>query len=337
MNTLIAEPTLSFSPYSKPTASAPGALDYLGYTPCALQKELRTQVSRLLQGLRRADGELPEWEVPIGSGETGQYKDLWRTENASALPELISDFGNGDFFSAAFRNRWIDGGEYAPMGGYPTRPEFREAGLADPNGLFHVYGALPYVILADLPKLGSRPLPRRWADLLDPRYRGDLIIGGVHERPGEVILYNFHKEFGQEGLTALGRNVKAFWHGAQMAKAAGSDHPAGAALYVLPWFLAINNPHRDRTELVWPEDGMLTVPLYFIGKGNPGPAAKRIADFLAGPGWARMVSRIGFAANPAGGPIPGKLRWIGWDYLATHDWEALREPLGEAFRKGYRP
>jgi hypothetical protein len=339
MNTLIAEPSLSFSPYFRPVASAdaPAALDYLGYTPCPLQKELRIQLGQLLQGQRRPDSKLPEWVVPLGTIEAEHYKDIWRTENANALPELISDFGNGDFFGNDFRRQWIDSAEYAPMGQYPSRPEFRKAGFIDPSGLLHVYGALPYVILADLQKLGSRPLPCRWADLLDPQYRGDLIIGGAHERPGEVILYNFHKEYGKEGLTALGRNVKEFWHGAQMAKAAGSGHPNGAALYVLPWFLAINNPHRDRTALVWPEDGMLTIPLYFIGKRNPGPVAKQIADFLTGPRWASMISRIGFAANPAGAAIPGKLKWLGWDYLAAHDWEPLRAPLAAAFKQGYRP
>jgi len=328
MISLIAE---AFPPTFAPALTA---LDYLGYTPCALQKELRIQLDRLLQGSWRANGEPPEWVVPVGCGEAERYKDIWRAPYQEELPDLISDFANGDYLGKEFRAQWIDAGVYGSQESSPLRAAFRDAGLADPEGIFHVYGVLPYIILADLQKLGNRPLPRHWGDLLDPMYRGDLIIGGAGGRPGEVILYNFHKEFGTEGLAALGANVKTFWHGAQMAKAAGSGHPDGAALYVLPWFLAINNPHPSRTALVWPEDGVLSLPLYWLAKRNADAIAEQVAGYLGGPDWAKMISRIGFAAHPGAAPISGKLKWLGWDYLRENDWEAMREPLGAAFKKG---
>ena len=193
------------------------------------------------------------------------------------------------------------------------------------------------VILVDKKRLGSRPLPKTWADLLHPQFNRDIIISGEEGDIHESFLFGLHKDHGEAGLAALGANVSNFMHPAEMAKTAGSENPKGAALYILPWFFARSTPHRDRTSVVWPEEGAYLSPLYLFQKRNARPEARLARDFLCGEAWAAHLAKVGLAPARAGSPpLPGKLRWLGWDYVRNHDLEALRAPLNAAFVKGRR-
>jgi ABC-type Fe3+ transport system substrate-binding protein len=146
-----------------------------------------------------------------------------------------------------------------------------------------------------------------------------------------------HKDHGEAALTALGANVRTFMHPAEMAKAAGSANPKGAALYILPWFFARSAPHREATKVVWPEEGAYLSPLYLFHKRNARPEAQLALDFLCGKTWAAYLAKISLAPARAGSPaLPGRLRWLGWDYVRNHDLEAMKAPLNAAFVKGRR-
>jgi hypothetical protein len=63
-------------------------------------------------------------------------------------------------------------------------------------------------------------------------------------------------------------------------------------------------------------------------------------DFLTGPEWAAFMTKVCFPPSAFHGestpPLPGKLKWLGWDYLRSNDLEALNAPLNAAFSKGRR-
>lgn len=315
-------------------------LDYLGYAPCPIRTEIRRRLHRRFETERLRSGLDTKWFMSMGCGDADPYDEFWRTEDQAGLPALISEGGIADIFRPEFTRRWVETGVYGKLPAPALRPEFAEAGMRDPLGAYHIYGVFPHVILADLKRLGERPLPRTWADLLNPMYRRDLIIGGWEDDVSDVILFNFHKEFGEAGLEALGRNVKGFWSGAEMARTAGTESPKGVALYVVPWFFASGSPHKERIRIVWPEDGVLAMPLFLLGKPELNPAAQIAFDFFTSPECAEFMAKVHFPpsldAGEATPALPGKLKWLGWDYLRNHDLEALREPLNAAFSKGYK-
>jgi ABC-type Fe3+ transport system substrate-binding protein len=160
-----------------------------------------------------------------------------------------------------------------------VRPEFREAGLVDAKGVHRVFGANVEIVLTDIKRLGNRPLPKTWADILHPQFKGDIIISGEEGDIHESFLFGLHKDHGEAALTALGANVRTFMHPAEMAKTAGSANPKGAALYILPWFFAKSAPHREATQVVWPEEGAYLSPLYLFRKRNARPEAKLASGF----------------------------------------------------------
>lgn len=310
-------------------------LDYLGYAPCPIRAEMRRRMHKRFED-ERADGRpSPLWYVPSGCHESNVYDDIWKVEDPAELPGVVSEVGIGDFLQPAFVERFFEGGLLSAPVSALVREEYKEAGLADPTGLYHVYGVLPYLILVDRKRLGSRAVPETWSDLFQPCYKNDIIINGWENDIQEALLFNMNKDFGEEGLASLGANVKDFWHPADMAKAAGTENPKGAALYVLPWFFAKSAPHTDRTLLVWPKEGAYVTPLYVLTKKERSEAARSPLDFLTGPSWAAFLAKAGFPPARTDAPsLPGKLRWIGWEYARSRDMEALRAPLNAAFMKG---
>jgi ABC-type Fe3+ transport system substrate-binding protein len=310
-------------------------LDYLGFAPCPVRAEMRRQMHQLFRSKRPAGVGEPLWFVPSSCHDVNVYDGLWQTEDEAELPGVISEVGFGDFNRPQFIQRWLDSGVYAPISDADVRPEFRDAGLVDARGIHRVIGANVEIVLADLKRLGDRPLPKTWADILHPRFHRDIIISGEEGDIHESFLFGLNKDHGEAGLAALGANVRAFMHPAEMAKTAGSENPKGAALYILPWFFALSAPHRAATKIVWPEEGAYLSPLYAFQKRNARPEAKLALDFLCSEAWAAHLAKIGLAPARIGSPaLPGKLRWLGWDYVRSHDLESMRAPLNAAFIRG---
>ncbi|MDR2673642.1 MAG: ABC transporter substrate-binding protein [Opitutaceae bacterium] len=318
------------------------ALDYLGHAPCPLRAELR----RRFHAHCRAMNPAPQWYMAGGCHGDDIYDGLWQTTDAGELPGLISDTGFGDFNRPEFARRWLAddktfarigaGGENDAAGGGEIRLEFHEAGLIDPQGFYRVYGANVEIILVDLNRLGDRPAPRAWADVLHPRFRRDIIVSGDPQGIHESILFGLYRDHGEAALAALGANVRDFMHPAEMAKTAGSANPRGAALYLLPGFFSASCPHRERTRVVWPGEGAYLTPQYILRRRDARPAADFFAGYLCGAEWAAHLAKIGFAPARAGSPpLPGRLRWVGWDFVRDHDIEALGATLNAAFARGH--
>jgi|AGTN01.1.fsa_nt_gi ABC-type Fe3+ transport system, periplasmic component len=309
-------------------------LDYFGHTFPPLQREIRR---RLHHHFRERKLEAA-WYVPRTLGD-GLYGDFQDARDAADLPPLVSGIGLGAFTRPAFSGRWQAEGVFQETRQTLTRREFIEAGFADPLGLFHVYGAGAWVILADPARLDGRPLPRCWEDLLAPCYHGDIVANGAGGQLSPVLLFNFHRDFGADGIRALAPNLRDFWGGAKMARMAGTDDPQGAALYILPHFWAVNNIHPDRARMVWPREGAYATPLFLLHKHESNAAAQAARDFLTGPEWARTMESVCCSSirdDTGAAPLPGALRWIGWEQARSLDFAALRPTLDGIITKGMR-
>jgi hypothetical protein len=310
-------------------------LDMLAYAPCPLRNELKQRLHRHFRDAAKSGVAEPVWYVPGGCHSENPYDGLWQTGDAAELPGLLVETGFGDFNRPEFVRRWLETGVYAAVLDADVRPEFRDAGLVDPQHQFRVFGANIELPLVDLKRLGDRPLPRTWADVLHPRFKGDVIVSGEPGSIHESILFSLYRDHGEEGLAALGANVREFMHPAEMAKTAGSANPRGAAIYLLPAFFGKSTPHKEATKLIWPEEGAYLTPQYLLRKADAGLATDVAVDYLCGADWAAHLAKVGFAPARAVAPLPGKLRWIGWDFVRANDLEVLGAKLNAAFTRGY--
>lgn len=306
-------------------------LDFYGLSIPPLVRELRRQLAVHFH-TRGIDAA---WYVPRQLNPA-PYHHFRHARHVDELPGLIADAGPRNFARTDFFARWPDA--FSPLPEIPLRPEFDEAGLADPQGLAHVHACACWLILADLEKLASRPLPRHWEDLLHPRYKRDIILNGDANGPNPLILANLARDCTPAALQALGRNTLAIQGGAEMARAAGSRNPRRAALYVLPRFWAENNIHKDATRIVWPEEGAYATPLLLLGKRDASPAATAVFDFLHGAQWSRQLESIHCVLADGGRatqPVPGALRWPGWQAARDPAVDDMIRAAGAHFNQGY--
>jgi molybdopterin-binding protein len=115
---------------------------------------------------------------------------------------VIASLGFGDFFRPEFVERFVKQGNFRTAWTGPVHPAFEKAGFRDPDGWYTIYSVWPYVLLIDKKKLGNRPVPRLWSDLLDPQYQDDIITNGSRDnRVAEVPLLYFFKDHGEVILT----------------------------------------------------------------------------------------------------------------------------------------
>jgi ABC-type Fe3+ transport system substrate-binding protein len=177
-------------------------------------------------------------------------------------------------------------------------------------------------------------VPERWSDLLDPAYHNNIIIGGP-DGVNELLLLDLYKELGDTAVRQLAPNVKDTWHAAQMAKTAGTGSSKGAAIYVLPWFFAKTCPHTRVVSIIWPGDGALVNPMYFLLKKSRAKDLGPLVDFVTGAEFGTKMAETYFPPlHPGTGnhlPEKARLKWLGWDFVYSRDVGGLIEYVTQIF------
>ncbi len=154
--------------------------------------------------------------------------------------------------------------------------------LRYPGNLFTPSNVHVVVIMVNTNQLGDLPMPKTWTDLLDPRWKGKVVVADpANSSTGYTILWGLHKKIGDEELKKLAANVavssssSAVQNGVAMGEyAVGLAFEANAYPYV--------DGGQEEIKLVYPEDGtFITADFAGLVKGAPGgDAAKKAFDVL---------------------------------------------------------
>jgi ABC-type Fe3+ transport system substrate-binding protein len=306
--------------------------------PCMLKVPVELALLRALQSSepRGAFDRLCrfEWQDTLGLAELAHD-----CHDLSCFPDVVVSVGTHALFGRSFMDRFVRRGCFASV----NLPEVDQAlagtGLSDPYGNFTMLAADAVVILADLARAGNLPMPRRWADFLEPEYAGTLSLCGRSEKGGfsPPMLLAIHRAHGMDGLVRFARAVAGAHHPAQMAKKAGRNLAGGTAFSAVPLFFAENVRDRPGVEVIWPEEGALAVPMNMLVRSHRRERSGRIADLLAGPEVAKICTGAHFPAlHPdAGNRLPegGRLLWIGWNTLYDPSFERLLDEVLTTFRR----
>lgn len=321
---------------SAASRQAPEPLHFVGHVACPFKPTFKEHMDEVLEAHRKRTGVRLRVHIPMGCGDYDEYDNLWKAESIEEFPDVVASVGFGDFFRTAFVERFVKKGYFRSAWSGPVQEPFETAGFRDPNGWYTIYSVWPYVMLIDKKRLGGRPMPRRWSDLLDACYRQDIITNGSQDnRVAEVPLLYFHKDHGEAGLVRLAANIRDFWHPAEMVKAAGASGGNGAAVYIIPSFFALARHRPDETPVVWPEDGALTSPVYLLAKTARRPETDVVVRALVGRELGDKSSRAFFPSlNPAVNnrlPAGATFKWLGWNYLRVQDSEKLKRRATDIF------
>ncbi len=193
----------------------------------------------------------------------------------------------------------------------------------DPRG-YHVAQRLNMItIFAREDKLAAADLPKTWADLADPKYKGRLVMTDPSFTSLQVsVVGTLSKKFGWSYYEKLRQNdvmvvrgneqmVDTLKRGERLIAAGGLDSYATDAR---------NQGHKVRS--IYPADGAFVIPSpTSIIKGSPNPnAAKVFAEFMISRNAQKLFPEDGgYAARldvepPAGNPELERLTIIAVDY-----------------------
>lgn len=299
--------------------------DLLGTVPVPLRHRVRDGVAELVTGHHSAGGSPLQCCFPLGQGGHSPFDRLRFIRTLDDFPAMLVSCEHGNAFSRRFYHQHVAGGAFAACQPAPAAPVFADAGLIDRDGQIGVFAVAPFVLLVDRERLDGRPVPRRWADLMDPLYR-DLVVFSGWRREGErryrqvntFLLLFIALRFGFDGLARMLRNVPALLHSAQMPRRAGTAASPGG-IYVLPWSLADLCPRRTTTEVVWPEEGALAYPLWLTVKTAHAARLDVLLRHFYGPELADYLDHNRYPALCPGRrpavPPGARMTWPGWETI----------------------
>lgn len=313
-------------------APAMGQADLLLYAPCPVKLVVKERIEAIAASVTPPLTTF----IPMGCTSVDPYDPLYMETDPARLPAVIASIGFGDFWRREFVARFVAEGIFGSVLPKVVNPLFTEAGMIDPAGAYTIYGVTPYIFLVDHKKLGGKPAPRTWGDLLDPRFKGELVMCGDGDDMADAVLLNLYKEFGEDGLTRLAANTKSLMHSSRMAKVSGTGAPDAGAIFIIPLFFAESTKLPEHVEVVWPEDGAAASPLYFLAKKSESARLSRLIDFFV-HGFGAIDSATWFipldGSRPSPLPPHARLKWVGWDFVAGRDVNTLRDELAIKFRR----
>ncbi len=310
-------------------------VDLLLYAPCPVKLSVRDAVESIAQEHADENGPL-RVHIPMGCTSIDPYDPVYQERDPDRLPGVIASIGFGDFWRKEFVDRHVSAGVFQAVLPDKVNPLYEQAGLLDPAGCYTVYGVTPYILVVDEKSLSGLPLPRAWEDLLHPRYQGKIVMCGDGDDMADAVLLNIYKDFGPEGIRALAKNTKGLAHSSTLAKLAGGSDAAAGAISIMPVFFALSTKHPPHVRVIWPKDGAAASPLYFLArKKERARLAPLITFFTQGfPAIesARLFMPLG-DTGPSLFPSEARIKWLGWDFVAAHEVNRLRDEMAALFRQ----
>jgi ABC-type Fe3+ transport system substrate-binding protein len=316
-------------------------LNLLAYAACQFKPAFKGHIDAVLSQYTRETGATLNCHIPMGCGHNeDDYDDIWKVENIDDFPDIVASMGFGDFFRQEFVDRFVKKGYFSTAWSGKINEPFERAGFRDPDGWYTIYSVFPYVMLVDTRKLGGAPIPQRWSDLLHPQLQDNIVVNGSEGLVAEIPLLYFFREHGENGLIQLAANIRESRHPAQMVKSAASSNSGGAAVYIMPWFFAQARSMSSYVQLVWPEDGALTSPIYLLAKESKKAELKSVVDCITGPELGANSARSCFPSlNPhVDNKLPqgASFKWLGWDFIKSNNLEKIKTYATEVFLDSWR-
>ena len=312
-------------------------LNFFGLTICPMRQIFKDSMEDMLQKNKEEKDLNLRCYIPSGCGCTADVEPLVYTEEINEFPDVFASIGFREMFKNSIVDKFINKNVFKSAQNKDIHEEFLDARFIDPKGIYTMYAVSPIVILIDKKKLGDLPVPKVWADLLNPIYKDNIILEGSENEIYEHILLYFYKEFGYENLKTIAHNIKDACHSVEMVKRAGTAQSTGAAIYALPWFFAKSCPRRDETFIVWPEDGAILNPLCLLAKESNLEKTSLVVDFLLGTEYGTRSANNYFPSINSNVnnklPLDAKFKWLGWDFIRNNNIEELIISTNEMFTK----
>ena len=322
----------------KPTAAAEltdlqQQLHLMAMLPCGLRNPFKDFIEKhILENENQYAGlnYLAEGNL---NHELSYYPLLDSISSIDELPDIIIASDVNNFFHRPFMEKFVKKGFFESWLPYTPNSYLGKAGYFDPEHNFTMLTANMLVMVVDQKRLGNRPMPEKWDDLLSADFENELIMRGEDDFFCNAVMLPFYKDNGLDAIRILASNIKSGKHPAEMVKLAGSVKEEAAAVYIMPYFFSkrIKDP---QVKVVWPKDGAIASPVFLLAKKTALKEHQDLLDFLLSKPTGDLLTGRHFpAVNPESdnSSFPDAVKWLGWDFLTSNDIGALKDNIRATF------
>lgn len=154
--------------------------------------------------------------------------------------------------------------------------------LRDPADLWTAANIHVVVAMINKNQLGGLPMPKTWTDLLDPRFKGKIIIADpANSSTAYTILWGVEKMLGTDALKKLATNTKVSSAAAAVLRSVGQGEYAVGLTFESNAYAYVAGGQKE-ISLLYPEDGTFTTAEYLtlIKNAPSGALAKNIGELL---------------------------------------------------------
>jgi ABC-type Fe3+ transport system substrate-binding protein len=326
---------------SSVVVNTPGkTFNFVAQLPCALKVPLQRELQFFLQQMGE-DKKIPlNYYTGACCNDVLSYSDcIPHLQSTEEAPDLVVTSGF-HFFNRNFINRFVKKGEYVGPELGAVNHKLLDMNIFDSDRHYNVIAFGATVMVIDKKRMNGLPVPRTWGDLLKEEYERKVVLNSYGDCFSEVLLLNTYKQFGKEGVAALGHAVHHGAHPAQMVKDIQSNKANLPPIYVMSYFFANTISAQVEAEVVWPEDGALISPFFLMVKKDKIDESRPIIDFMMGPVVGKICADAYFPtvrpdiSNRL--PDNASFKWLGWDFVKEHDLGRLLEELNEMFLATHR-
>ncbi|WP_321530988.1 ABC transporter substrate-binding protein [uncultured Desulfuromonas sp.] len=300
-------------------------IDLAGLLPCPVRMPLLEVVTREVESFETQTGLRVRSRLEAASvGADWMEEHIHQATSVAELPDLFVSAGFDVFFDPQGIGGYCRDGLFAALEYPAVNGDFDGMTLADPRHAYSMISVVPAVFMVDKQQLGDLPIPRTWADILEPIYAGKISLPVGDFDLFNAILLTLHKEFGDEGIERLGRSMLSSLHPAQMVKTASRQQDDKPLVTILPYFFTRMATHVPSVEIVWPEDGAIISPIFMLAKRDRLDELRPLADLVAGEEVGTILAQKGLfpSLNPQvknSLPEVAPWKWLGWDYIYQQD------------------
>ncbi len=177
--------------------------------------------------------------------------------------------------------------------------------------------------------LNGRKMPESWEDILSEEFENSISLPVGDFDLFNAILLVIDKLYGIEGVKKLSRSMAMNMHPSEMIASKSK-----VCVNIMPYFFS--KMAKSGVKVVWPKEGAITSPILMMAKKESETEIKKAVELINSNTIAEILK---FGRFPATNPnidnnLPGKMLWLGWDYIDKTDITAKIEELKKVFNEG---
>lgn len=308
-------------------------MNMLGLLPCGLRNAFKVSIQNQFSYLTEENGYVIDGNLNY---EKEFYDRIEEENGIDEFPDIFISSDINSIYHPGFIKKFLNS-DFFEKSNMVVSDYFKDLGYTHPENIVTMLPGNMLVIVANENQYTKETFPTSFKDLFKEGQK--LALRGDNDFFCNALFLPLIRDYGYDAVKSLASNCVAGLHPANMVKLINSGNADNISAFVMPYtfYLKIRNPHSFK--LVWPSEGAILSPVQMLVKKGKYYENKEIIDYITSGSFSESLLPTGFFPVNKDNyvPLPGKLNWIGWDYLYSYDMKNMKKRAQEVFFENYLP